>query len=131
MKNLAAKLKGLNYKQAVIDHGEKLVLGVIGLFVLICLAGTSWSRYDKQPEEFTKKVEQGEAAIRASAWNEEKAKDFTSSRDISQAVKMLHSPLDTSRYVYSTNWYWPMYPTGVKVTEPRWLAPMQPIADGG
>ena len=131
MKNLAAKLKGLNYKQAVIDHGEKLVLGVIGLFVLICLAGTSWSRYDKHPEEFTKKVEQGEAAIRASAWNEEKAKDFTSSRDISQAVKMLHSPLDTSRYVYSTNWYWPMYPTGVKVTEPRWLAPMQPIADGG
>ena len=51
-----------------IEHRlEKVVLGVIGLFVLICLAGTSWSRYDKQPEEFTKKVEQGEAAIRNSA----------------------------------------------------------------
>ena len=46
MKNLAAKLKGLNYKQAFIDHGEKVILSVIGLFVLICLAGTSWSRYD-------------------------------------------------------------------------------------
>ena len=131
MKNLAAKLKGLNYKQAFIDHGEKVVLSVIGLFVLICLAGTSWSRYDKQPEEFTKKVEQGEAAIKASAWTEEKKAGFKSTRDISQAVKMLHSPLDTSRYVYSTNWYWPMYPTGVKVMEPRWLAPIQPIADGG
>lgn len=131
MKNFAAKLKGLNYKQALIDHGEKVVLGVIGLIVLICLAGTSWSRYDKQPEEFTKKVEQGEAAIRASAWTKEKEAEFKSSRDISQAVKMLHSPLDTSRYVYSTNWYWPMYPTGVKVSEPRWLAPIQPIADSG
>jgi len=131
MKNLAAKLKGMNYKQAIIDHGEKVVLGVIGLFVLICLAGTSWSRYDKQPEEFTKKVEQGESAIRASAWTEEKAAEFKSSRDISQAVKTLHSPLDTSRYVYSTNWYWPMYPTGVKVSEPRWLAPIQPIANAG
>lgn len=131
MKNLAAKLKGLINKQALIDHGEKVILGVIGLFVLICLVGTSWSRYDKQPEEFTKKVEQGEAAIRASAWTEEKKTEFKSSRDISQAVKMLHTSLDTSRYVYSTNWYWPMYPTGVKVTEPRWLAPIQPIADGG
>ncbi len=131
MKNLAAKLKGLNYKQALIDHGEKVVLGVIGLLVLICLAGTSWSRYDKQPEEFTKKVEQGEAAIRASAWTKEKEAEFKSSRDISQAVKMLHSPLDTSRYVYSTNWYWPMYPTGVKVSEPRWFAPIQPIANEG
>lgn len=131
MKNLAAKLKGMNYKQAVIDHGEKVILGVVGLFVLVCLAGTSWSRYDKQPEDFTKKVEQGEAAIRASAWTKEKEAEFKSSRDISQAVKMLHSPLDTSRYVYSTNWYWPMYPTGVKVSEPRWLAPIQPIADSG
>ncbi len=131
MKNLAAKLKGLINKQALIDHGEKVILGVIGLVVLICLAGTSWSRYDKQPEEFLKKVQQGEAAIQASAWTQEKAAEFKSSRDISQAVKMLHSPLDTSRYVYSTNWYWPMYPTGVKVSEPRWLAPIQPIADGG
>ncbi len=131
MKNLAAKLKGLNYKQALIDHGEKVILGVIGLLVLICLAGTSWSRYDKLPEEFTKKVDQGEAAIRASAWTKEKEAEFKSSRDISQAVKMLHSPLDTSRYVYSTNWYWPMYPTGVKVSEPRWLAPIQPIANDG
>ncbi len=131
MKNFAAKLKGINYKQAVIDHGEKVILGVIGLFVLVCLSFTSWGRYDKQPEEFMAKVQQGEALIQASAWTEEKATEFKSSRDISQSVKMLHSPLDTSRYVYSTNWYWPMYPTGVKVSEPRWLAPIQPIADGG
>ncbi|MBC7822154.1 MAG: hypothetical protein IAG10_35160, partial [Planctomycetaceae bacterium] len=130
MKNLAAKLKGLNYKQALIDHGEKLILGVIGLFVLICLAGTSWSRYDKQPEEFLKKVEQGENAIRSSSWSGKEA-EFKSSRDIMQAVDMLHSSLDTSRYVYSTNWYWPMYATGLKVGEPKWLAPIQPIADWG
>ena len=131
MKNLAAKLKGMNYKQALVDHGEKLILGLIGSFVLICLAGTSWSRYDKQPEEFTKKVEQGETAIKNSAWTVEKQAEFKSSRDIMQAVNVLHSPLDASRYVYSTNWFWPMYPTGLKVGEPKWLAPIQPIATDG
>lgn len=130
MKNLIAKLKGQNYKQLAVDHFEKMILGMIGLFVLICLAGTSWSRYDKQPEEFLKKVEQGENAIKSSSWAGREA-EFKSSRDIMQAVEMLHSSLDTSRYVYSTNWYWPMYATALKVSEPKWLAPIQPIADFG
>lgn len=130
MKNLAAKLKGMNYKQAVIDHGEKLMLGLIGLFVLICLAGTSWGRFGIQPEEFTKKVEQGEANIRSSSWAD-KEKDFKSSRDIMQAVEMLHSELAVSRFGYTTNWYWPMYPSNIRVGEPKWLRPLEPIADYG
>ncbi len=36
IRSLLAKLKGMNYKQAAIDHGEKLFLGVIRLFVLKC-----------------------------------------------------------------------------------------------
>ena len=66
MKNFVAKLKGLNYKQLVVDHGEKGLLGFVGFLVLIFLVGTSWSRYDKLPEEFTKKVKQGEDNIQAS-----------------------------------------------------------------
>lgn len=130
MKNLLAKLKGTNYKQAVIDHGEKLFLGVIGLFVLICLAGTSWSRYDKLPKEFQDKVEAGERNIQASAFTVEEQNKYKP-LDIMQAVQTLQSPLEPGRYEYSTNWFWPMYPTAIKITEPKWFAAIQPIADFG
>lgn len=130
MKNLLAKLKGTNYKQAAIDHGEKLFLGVIGLFVLICLGGTSWSRYDKQPKEFQDKVEAGERNIQASAFTVEDQNKYKP-LDIMQAVQTLQSPLEPGRYEYSTNWFWPMYPTLKKISEPKWLALIEPIADFG
>jgi hypothetical protein len=131
MKNFAAKLKGLNYKQLVIEHGEKFVLGTIGLLVLICLAGTSWSRYDKEPEEFLKKAEQGETNLRNSNWTAEKRKEFESNRDIMQSVQLLQSPVEAGRFEYSTNWFWPMYPAVLKVSEPKWFAPIEPIATFG
>lgn len=130
MKNLLAKLKGMNYKQAAIDHGEKLFLGVIGLFVLICLGGTSWSRYDKQPKEFQDKVEAGERNIQASAFTVEDQNKYKP-LDIMQAVQTLQSPLEPGRYEYSTNWFWPMYPTVKKISEPKWLAAIEPVADFG
>ena len=130
MKNFLAKLKGLMNKQAAIDHGEKLFLGVVGLFVLICLAGTSWSRYDKQPKEFQDKVEAGERNIQASAFTKEKQDEYKP-REILQDVQTLQSSLEPGRYDYQTNWFWPMYPTAIKITEPKWLAPIQPIADFG
>lgn len=130
MKNLLEKLKGMNYKQAAIDHGEKLFLGVIGLFVLICLGGTSWSRYDKQPKEFQDKVEAGERNIQASAFTVEEQNKYKP-LEIMQAVQTLQSPLEVGRYEYSTNWFWPMYPTARKISEPKWLAAIEPIADFG
>lgn len=130
MKNLLAKLKSTNYKQAIIDHGEKVFLGVIALFVLICLAGTSWSRYDKEPKEFQDKVEAGERNIQASAFTVEEQSKYKP-MDIMGAVQTLQSPLEPGRYEYSTKWFWPMYPAVRKISEPRWLAVIEPIADYG
>ncbi len=132
MKNLIAKLKELNYKQLAVDHGEKGVLGLVGLFVLISLAGTSWSRYDKMPEEFQKKVKEGEDNIKSSAWTAERQKEFESAGEpISVAVQKLHSPLEPDRFEYSTNWFWPMYPQQERVKEPRLLAAIESIAEFG
>ncbi len=131
MKNLAAKLKGLNYKQLVIDHGEKGVFGLFALIVLVFLAGTSWSRYEKRPEEFVDKVAKGEAAIKASAWSEDRKKDFRAVRDIAEEVKMLHSPLEASRFEYSTHYFWPMYPQTKPGADPKLLAVLEPVADFG
>ena len=130
MKNLLAKLKGTNYKQAAIDHGEKVFMGGVGLFVLVCLGGTSWSRYDKHPKEFLDKVEVGERNIQNSAFSLEEQSKYKP-LNIMQQVQTLQSPLEPGRYEYSTSFFHPMYPTAVKITEPRWLAPIQPIADFG
>ncbi len=130
MKNILAKLKGMNYKQAAIDHGEKVFMGGVGLFVLVCLGGTSWSRYDKQPKEFLDKVEVGERSIQNSAFSLEEQSKYKP-LNIMQQVQTLQSPLEPGRYEYSTSFFHPMYPTAVKITEPRWLAPIKPIADAG
>ncbi|TXT28999.1 MAG: hypothetical protein FD138_2488 [Planctomycetota bacterium] len=130
MKNILAKLKGLLNKQAAIDHGEKLFLGVIALFVLFCLGTTSWSRYDKQPTEFLVKVEAGEKNIQNSAFSLEEQNKFKP-LNIMAAVQTLQSPLEPGNYEYSTKFFWPMYPTAIKITEPKWLAPIAPMADFG
>lgn len=130
MKNLLAKIKGVNYKQALIEHGEKLILGVVGLFVMICLGGTNWSRYDKLPKEFQDKVESGERNIQNTTFTLEEQNKYKPA-EIMQAVQTLQSPLEPGRYQYSTDWFWPMYPTAIKISEPKWLAPIQPIADFG
>ena len=130
MKNFLAKLKGMNYKQTAIDHGEKVFLGGVGLFVLVCLGGTSWSRYDKLPKEFLDKVEVGERNIQNSAFSLEEQSKYKP-LNIMQQVQTLQSPLEPGRYEYSTSFFHPMYPTAVKITEPRWLAPIAPIVDFG
>ncbi len=130
MKNFLAKIKGTNYKQAAIDHGEKLLLSVIGLFVLTQLGFTDWRRYDKQPKEFQDKVEAGERNIQNSTFTLEEQNKYKPA-EIMQAVQTLQSPLEPGRYQYSTDWFWPMYPTAIKISEPKWLAPIQTIADFG
>lgn len=131
MKNFTAKLKSLNYKQLVIDHGEKGLLGFFGLTVLVFLGGTSWSRYDKQPEDFVDKVVKGEAAIKASAWTDERKKEFQASRDIMEEVQKLQSPLEASRYEFSTHFFWPMYPQTKPGADPKLLAVLELIAHTG
>ena len=70
MKNLIAQFKAMGFKNFALEHAEKGVFGVATLMVLIFVGGTSWSRYDKQPEEFVKKAEAGEKAIQASDFSE-------------------------------------------------------------
>ena len=68
MKNLIAKLKTADYKQVAIDHGEKLVAGLLGLMLLFALLTTSWSTYEKTPQELTDKVDGAKQAIAGKTW---------------------------------------------------------------
>ncbi len=131
MKNLIAQFKAMGFKNFVLEHAEKGVFGVAALMVLIFVGGTSWSRYDKQPEQFVKKAEDGEKAILASDFSEAEKEKLRPKRPLMEDVKRLHTAIDVSHYEYSTHWFWPMYPQVQKVSEPKLLAAREPVADPG
>ena len=37
------------FKEVIIEHGEKFILGLAGVFVLIGIATTQWSTYERKP----------------------------------------------------------------------------------
>lgn len=129
MKKLTSKLKGMDYKQLAIDHGEKFVAGLIGLLVLACLAMTPVARYDKAPSEFTDKVEEESQGLAASTWPEEKRQQFESAPDIAVALQQHLSPLDVVQFEYTTPMINPLYPKKEKIKEPEWLPAEELIAD--
>ena len=57
-------MKNVNWKELIIDHIEKGVLGLAGLIILVGLATTSWGTYDKRPSEFAEKVKLGKVTCR-------------------------------------------------------------------
>ena len=63
MGNLTAKLKGLNYKELLIDHAEKFGLGIVALLAVLCALGARWAGYDRTPEEMRELVDKGRTHI--------------------------------------------------------------------
>lgn len=131
MKNLAGKLKGLNYKQVGIDHGEKFVVGLIGLLILFALIGTPIARYGRAPGEFTEKVEEGTENLAASEWPDEKRIEIESAKDVSLGVNEMLAGINVAPFEYTTEIIKPLYPKKEKIKEPEWVAVEQLIADTG
>ena len=69
-------MKNVNWKELIIDHIEKGVLGLAGLIILVGLATTSWGTYDKRPSEFAEKVKTGEQNFQEGIWPEKQSADF-------------------------------------------------------
>ncbi|MEZ6065974.1 MAG: hypothetical protein R3B90_09755 [Planctomycetaceae bacterium] len=60
---MASKKSGGGAKQFLINHGEKLGLGVIGLVVIYALATANWSTYDGDPYQIIKDAEQAQVTF--------------------------------------------------------------------
>ncbi|MCZ6640058.1 MAG: hypothetical protein O7F71_00655 [Gammaproteobacteria bacterium] len=129
MKDFVAKLKGLDYKQLAIEHGDKAVFGIVALFIMICLVGTSWSRYEKAPKEFSDKVDTESAELLSSKWPEAKRDQYDSITDLGEAVEELFTPLSVTKFEYGTPYTHPLYKPQEKIREPEWLAVEFLLAD--
>ncbi len=122
MKDFVEKIKGLDYKQLVIEHGDKAAFGIVALFILICLARTSWSRYERHPEDFLSKVDTESANLRSSKWPEAKRNQYDSITDLDEAVEELFTPLSVTKFEYGTPFTHPLYKPHEKIREPEWQA---------
>lgn len=132
MKNLSAKLKGLNYQELLVDHGEKFVFGFIGVVCVLAMLSTNWSSFSEfTPEELTRRVSGASAQLESREWPKEETEKFSETNTIDKRSKFLLSAVDVRPYQYTTPTTWQLYPPVKKVQEPTWLRVERLIASAG
>jgi len=131
MKLSAGKLKGMNFKKILLNHGEKVGLGVVCLLTMFVLMRTSWSDPFKpnKPDEMVDQSNKAEKAIRESRWPKEEAEKYPLVDTLGQEVKRMTSPVALSRFAYSTPMTFPLYVKEEPIKEPTWI-PVQQLMAG-
>lgn len=122
-----AKLGGLgklDFKTFFIKHGEKVVLSIVALCVVLVLGTTSWSRYDKKPKELVDIVEQSDQAIETATWPEEARKEFKAKEadDLLDRVQGKIADMEPNQYAWTdVSFYDPPFGEKKPIEEPNWL----------
>jgi len=126
------KLKSIDFKGLFINHGEKFGLGLIVLIVLMALSSTSWSRFEKSPDELKTKIADAENRITSpsNVWPQAKAEQFVVV-DYSGKARDVFTGLNTAKYEFSTPLFWPLYRKKEKAREPELSVPQFLIAEAG
>ena len=58
-----ASLKGVNFKEVLINHGEKIGLGVMLLAGLLIVYSARWKVEERTPEELASSITDAEARL--------------------------------------------------------------------
>jgi hypothetical protein len=121
-------MKNVNWKELIVTHVEKVVLGMAGLIVLIGLATTSWGTYEKRPSQFEEKLTTGKNNFESGVWPTDSEKEFQADDPGLQVVRLF----DGARtYPYSTRWVLPLNKRKEKIKEPFWQRFEMVVADPG
>ena len=96
MKISAASLKNIDYKQAAIDHGEKVFIAFLGLFVLFALATTNWIPYQRTPQQLSILAEKSDEAVSNSQWPDQQRDKFAAMSPLRPEVVKMISPIDNA-----------------------------------
>ncbi|NQV26154.1 MAG: formylglycine-generating enzyme family protein [Rhodopirellula sp.] len=118
-------------KEIIIEHGEKFILGLIGLFVLIGIGTTQWSTYEKKPEEFAQKIDAGKAEFARSTWPETEKETFVAPDPGDQVANLFEGIPPNVTYEYLVKWTHRITEAREKVAEPEYLAIEDLVADAG
>ena len=132
MGNIVANLKGMNYKQLAIDHGEKIVMGFFALVAVLILFGTPWSTYKREPAELSTAAEKAREEALKSTWPEDQRLKYENMPDIREEVReLVLEPIDVSRWEYTTDMIFKLHRKQEPIEEPQWLAVEDLIATSG
>lgn len=132
MKGLMAKLKGLKFKQLLVSHGEKFVLGTVGLIVLLALFSTTWAGYEKKPDELLSKATEAGTKLHTGDMPEDKLKTFAPSTYQRTAMEMfvkMNNPDAPSPFAYDKPMSFPLYPRQEPRAETAWPVVQHLLAD--
>ncbi len=122
MKNLMSNLKGMNYKEFAITHGEKIALGFIALFVFFVIFTSQWTTEKRTPAELEQKVNTAEAQVNNSQWPEETRQEYLKEDDLRQKVAtLMNKQLEVTPYMFTTKLSWPIYAKKAKAKEVDFL----------
>ena len=132
MAGIKEKLSVEGMKTLFLKHGEKVILGLVALFVVMSLVGTQWASYKKVPGELTDKLTTADQVIEnvKNTWPEEERKNYPDFSPKAQVRQMLAS-MSSAPFTYSTPFWTP--PGGQKepFKEPDYLPVVDLIATPG
>ena len=132
MKGLMAKLRGMPFKEILIGHGEKIVLGMVGLIVLLALISTTWGGIDKRPDELLTIATTAGTKLHTGEWPAEKQVDFKPSTYQTTALGMfqeMNDPNQLSVYAYDKPMTFPLYKREEPRGEVEWPTVQDLLAD--
>jgi hypothetical protein len=88
-----------DFKTTFMNHGEKVVAGVFGLFGFLALGTASWSTDGRTPGEIEGFVTEAKSKIEQNAWPEEDTKLFDDIPDVVALAKLINqSDIDRSKF---------------------------------
>ncbi|HUG90201.1 MAG TPA: hypothetical protein VML55_05180 [Planctomycetaceae bacterium] len=129
---MKANLKGLDFKQLLIAHGEKAGVAVVVLFSLFAVTGmTRWATYqEKTPEELVVKVQDETQNLQQSQWPDEERQQFLPRHDITQSATMMVAKVDVTdfKYQFGQKLIQSLYKYQEPMREPEWLKVEELIA---
>jgi len=105
-----AKLKGVDFKALLLNHGEKIGVVLIVLLGLTGLATASWAPSAKQPEELKALAEQTRSAWLSNPFTEDKRAAFDDTPDVLALDKRMQSETeDQERFSTREHWNAPIH----------------------
>ncbi|MCH8830589.1 MAG: hypothetical protein IID45_13515, partial [Planctomycetes bacterium] len=119
MKFSAPDFKNLDYKQLLLDHGEKFAVGLAGLIVLFALLGTPWTPYQEAPAKLQQDAKDADARISAAKWPDEERRKYSAADILGVQLALMGKPIDLDRLKFTTDLSFRLYRDPKRHDDPK------------
>lgn len=132
------KLKNIDFKSLLINHGEKFCLGIVALIAVFALVGTSWGTYkETTPDDMIAIADKTRDNMLNSKFTADDATPFLTVDDggpnpnIRKEAEKLQKAVNLARLEYSTPMTWPVIEKGDPIRAIKYVRPQDVLATAG